>query len=474
MRANALVLLLVILGLVQPGAASEVSAEAGVSVTPTLESREPIRIEGDAEFVPGSGIRGGDGSAEDPFVISRWHLLPTDSPGILLNHTRAHVIIEDILVGYQAGVAARIARCNPMGRICIDVGVYLNDAQNVTIRRLVVPVAIYGVGSIAGRNITIVDSSFGKSNPSVPGLGNQLTGSVHGAFSLSDNHDVFIRNITLTNSLGVFVVGRGSNVTVADSNFSAGSLATATFNGPIDHLQFIGNRFSAISLRFGVQSSTNVSIVDNEFSGPVPIDGFTGLRDSLICGNLLRGSTNSFTGAITLEEAIRVTIRENRIVSNQLGITLRSGEGNMILHNLVRDASGTSSSTAKPVRIATSAVMRGNSFVNITGEVALVRTIDARDNWWGSADGPSGAGPGNGTELLLGSQPVEFTPWLTEAPPEPGPCSMGPNARPGPQPTMDLQMTVHAKVHANAHGGPLDEDHAVERHDAREIRAPFP
>src|SRR3990167_3141820 len=40
-------------------------------------------------------------------------------------------------------------------------------------------------------------------------------------------------------------------------------------------------------------------------------------------------------------------------------------------------------------------------------------TIDAENNWWGNASGPSGAGPGTGDVV---SSNVDFTPWLTSPP----------------------------------------------------------
>ena len=36
--------------------------------------------------------------------------------------------------------------------------------------------------------------------------------------------------------------------------------------------------------------------------------------------------------------------------------------------------------------------------------------VDARDNWWGDASGPSGAGPGSGDAVTTN---VDFNPWLT-------------------------------------------------------------
>ncbi len=47
--------------------------------------------------------------------------------------------------------------------------------------------------------------------------------------------------------------------------------------------------------------------------------------------------------------------------------------------------------------------------------------VDARHNWWGAADGPSGAGPGSGAAIVSdGASTVLFDPWLTEPNPSAG------------------------------------------------------
>ena len=48
----------------------------------------------------------------------------------------------------------------------------------------------------------------------------------------------------------------------------------------------------------------------------------------------------------------------------------------------------------------------GNAVHNATSSVF----VDARYNYWGASDGPSGEGPGSGEPV---STYVDFTPWLT-------------------------------------------------------------
>ncbi len=54
----------------------------------------------------------------------------------------------------------------------------------------------------------------------------------------------------------------------------------------------------------------------------------------------------------------------------------------------------------------------GNTY-GLSHEGAVV-DLFAEDNYWGSADGPSGVGPGNGDEIAVtGGGSVDFTPWLS-------------------------------------------------------------
>jgi hypothetical protein len=51
----------------------------------------------------------------------------------------------------------------------------------------------------------------------------------------------------------------------------------------------------------------------------------------------------------------------------------------------------------------------GNSPNGVTNKATAL--LDAKNNWWGAADGPSSVGPGSGDNV---STNVDFDPWLTE------------------------------------------------------------
>ena len=76
-----------------------------------------------------------------------------------------------------------------------------------------------------------------------------------------------------------------------------------------------------------------------------------------------------------------------------------------------------------------------------TGNQAIA--VDAIDNWWGDASGPSGNGSGSGDSVLLSN--IEYTPWLTS---EPGAVCPPPEDDQGPITSDVMADTNPASVNA--------------------------
>lgn len=128
-------------------------------------------------------------------------------------------------------------------------------------------------------------------------------------------------------------------------------------------------------------------------------------------------------------------VRHNVFRDNGIGLTIGVPMGDDILHseapivegNLFddnRDALGfyTSGVARTPdYRVAITATLRGNSFVGTDCiEIGVARlgpavtlTIDARQNWWGTSDGPQDHGPDC---PALSGPGIVVDPWLTSAP----------------------------------------------------------
>jgi parallel beta-helix repeat protein len=57
-------------------------------------------------------------------------------------------------------------------------------------------------------------------------------------------------------------------------------------------------------------------------------------------------------------------------------------------------------------------ISENSIYQNYYGAIISSCTVNAKRNWWGSADGPSGDGPGNGDSLRSTNATVIFEPWL--------------------------------------------------------------
>ena len=80
-------------------------------------NHEPIYIYGDGDFTEANGVRSGDGSRNNPYLIEGWTIdAPNADYGIYVDHTTEHFIIRDCIVE-----RARIA------------GVYFNTVKNALV-----------------------------------------------------------------------------------------------------------------------------------------------------------------------------------------------------------------------------------------------------------------------------------------------------------------------------------------------------
>jgi hypothetical protein len=140
-----------------------------------------------------------------------------------------------------------------------------------------------------------------------------------------------------------------------------------------------------------------------------------------------------YTGSVT------VSISSGAVVSNSAsqgagGIAVNRGTLIISSSRVLGNAAGTGagaiaqfdSGAPVSVTVANSCIAGNGPLTSVVN--ASSPTIDARGNWWGAADGPSGAGPGSGDSVSSG---VDFSGFLS-VPPVPG-C---------PAPGADLSVTL--------------------------------
>ncbi len=248
----------------------------------TLTPHSPIYIFGDSGFVPASGVTGGSGISEDPYIIEGWDINASHNVGIMIRHTRAHFIIRNVFIhdGW------------------IDGGYHGISLFNVT------------NGEVSGASITrnadgiLLSSSLNNSIS-----GNNITNNGDGiSLSGSSNNTVSGNNITANNGDGISLSG-SSNNTVSGNNITA-------------------NNWDGIQLD---SSSNNNTLTANNVEGN-PSTGIRvgGSMNNVIFGNNVVHSDNG----IDIVGVLFTTISRNHIAeNNQYGIILDAASNNTISAN---------------------------------------------------------------------------------------------------------------------------------------------
>jgi hypothetical protein len=109
--------------------------------------------------------------------------------------------------------------------------------------------------------------------------------------------------------------------------------------------------------------------------------------------------SSSENGAIYIAWAVsNITITENNVHDNTLNSS-KWGDPGAIMIGTAVDAATV---------LVNNNNITGNSVNGVTNKAAGI--LDAEDNWWGAADGPSAVGPGSGDNV---STNVDFDPWLS-------------------------------------------------------------
>jgi len=123
------------------------------------------------------------------------------------------------------------------------------------------------------------------------------------------------------------------------------------------------------------------------------------MSDTLVDGNEVHHSASE-NGAIYVAHAVaNITIVDNDVHDNTLDTGKWGDPGGIMIGTAV---------DATTVTVNNNNIT-GNSPNGVTNKAAAL--LNAENNWWGAADGPSGAGSGSGDAV---STNVDFDPWLTE------------------------------------------------------------
>jgi len=255
--------------------------------------------------------------------------------------------------------------------------------------------------------------------------------------------------IEMRNATGNGASSGAGSVLISGNTVNGAALATTTDSGGI-----IVNR-RAVDSNFVADQPSGVVVSDNSVRGYVNTgsgDGFGiviegsahWIVNNAVTANdvglmLQAGSRINETGTDYFDKGNAASTRQTRVRANTLSanrdglVSLGDVRGTVNNNNLIY------SNTRDGVRIldeASTGLSVNNNQICINAALGVrnrgTTTINARNNWWGSPDGPGPVGPGSGDEV---SARVDFSGFMTTSPAE-SPCQ--PNT---PTPTATQTFT---------------------------------
>lgn len=321
--------------------------------------------------------------------------------------------------GAQAGVDARSAARDaaaPAGESVVSgesvgsntsSGFYVT-ANDVTIDGFTVQgntsAGMYGAGIVIAPNIAGTHV-----------VNNVLQNNIAGLYlsnSSASNAALIQYNVFRNNNNAGANGGRGI---YTDPSITGGNLTNVTIDSNFFLNNYGGAGTTGLEAAIGLESLTanaqsNIRITNNVMEGngkAVLAYNATGLT---ITGNTVTTIRDQWSGALRFEGGVsNVTITGNNLYANT-GPAVRidkktiplASSGFVVTGN---DFYGNSSAYGSPAA----------AFI-VLGSGAYTGTLDARNNWWGNAGGPSGDLSGGGDGLFMNGNSVQYSPWATTAP----------------------------------------------------------
>ena len=326
------------------------------------------------------------------------------------------VIVEKPLVlrGAQAGVDARtttrgaetIVRGFDQGG-GIRTSSFVIAADNVTLDGFTVQdqtsQGTYGAGIILAEDVsgTRILNNVIKQNIIGMTLAND-----DGSNGAVIEHNAFIENNRPGDGTGRGIYTDGSITGGNLDNVSINeNLFLRNFGGLADH-----SREAAIDLHAltAASNQTNIRITNNIFDDNGKALLAFNADDLTITGNVVVSTRDTRSAALRFEGNIHNVTLSNNLISNNISRGIRIDNKSAPGPNYNFDITnnniyGNANSTGQGVN-------RDGLYVD-AGQ--FDDELNATNNWWGSASGPSGDGPGSGDAVFANGNDVAYIPWAT-------------------------------------------------------------
>jgi len=309
--------------------------------------------------------------------------------------------INEGISASSAGCTVHVAAGTYNERLVIDKQLTLQGAgwDDTIVQPLDVPIAgVYDVEIDAGGTV-IQGFRFDFNGPADDRAG---AGIAVGDLDDPPVTDVQILNNKIYTGIGSTGIQTGKNcdvsgLLISGNIFHADNLGEGIYINPysgagsvmVEDNEFYGYLFSGVSIEAGNVHVTGNTINSDAVQGTYGVQfvDFTGgqiYTNVLISNNDIQNVQYgiSIGSGTDVGSTLTATLDGNTLSNNDVGMRIRFGADLTIIHNTIS----------------------GN-----TAGMTSVIPVDAPNNYWGSADGPGGSGPGSGDTVDAN---VDYSPWL--------------------------------------------------------------
>lgn len=367
-------------------------------VQPTLSAEilpytphAPIIIDGDGDLVAANGVRGGTGTAEDPYRISGWAIVspiyPLKEGAIKIYNTTKHVVVSENLLTMPFG--------GTDGHYC---SIFMKNVSHTTISANRIRQTMSGICALESEDIHVEDNEL------ISHLGTMISRT---AIVLVDTHNSSATGNRISGFLqGIGLGGQGRDTLIANNvlrgNGPGGGIAVYP---PSVHVEVRDNVISrhygsAIQIYGDFATVANNTVSDSDHGMAI---GFP-LMNAFPVGVLIKDNTFKDMYSVFNTHGCSCMIRHNLVDQAEFFLAgwARDGLSFEMSHNIFRGDGEI---------YHRNFTAHNNSFPT---EFLLQSTpgSDLRHNWWGSPDGPQNV-------TITGSP--RYEPWLTSEPENVGP-----------------------------------------------------
>lgn len=306
-----------------------------------LESHGAISIQGNINFSTTAQLEGwsGNGSEDDPFIISGLNITVSNEAAITISNTTVHFEILDCL---------------------LEGAIYGLHLQNITH-------GVFNNLECAGLNPNSI-GAFVQASSEISLTNLSCNSNSFGLF-LDSVNDIILDNITCNynTNRGIEIIGSANsaltNVNCSENYLYGISLDTCN-NITLEDTQLMSNIGSYSAYGLFIHGGTNyllsqITCRDNYYGIHLEESSSSIIRDCL-CQNNLSG--------IVLYQSDNNTLVDNEVVENDSGIRLGSSYNNTMIRNLLRE---------NQIGVRLDSSSSSNSIVN---NIFDRNTLQARDN----------------------------------------------------------------------------------------------